>query len=400
MQSYNEVLACLFEAHTTKGRERQLEEVRAVSKSLGSPERNYASVHIAGTNGKGSVATKIAKALELSGLKVGLFTSPHLSSYQERISINCEWISKEEVVEGAKEVFLQMEAFGFRLNFFEMTTLLAFRFFSKNKVDVAVVETGLGGRLDATNIITPVLSVITSIGRDHISILGDTEDQIAYEKAGIIKPQVPVVIGPKADYSVIRERAKALLSPLVMVEQTSGFYDRENSEIAKSALSLLSALYPISDEAVCKGIESRPPCRFEEIGGAIVDVAHNEDGFKRLLEALEVHYPEKEFCFLLGMSKDKEVVKCLELVSKKARHIYLVQSEHERSVQPSELASVLLKSGYTSFSEEEGIGSGVKRALEEGSCKKEVLVIAGSFFIMAEAREALGIKVARDFAVL
>ena len=158
-----------------------------LAQAIGNPQNDFPSIHIAGTNGKGSVASKIAESLTLAGYRVGLFTSPHLFTYRERIQINGELISEEEVVEGLEKLFKIAKT----PSFFEMTTLLAFDYFSKMEVDIAIVEAGLGGRLDATNIVRPILSIITSIDFDHTEILGETLDEIATEKAGIIKKDVP-----------------------------------------------------------------------------------------------------------------------------------------------------------------------------------------------------------------
>src|ERR1700722_3019256 len=190
-----------------------LEIPRLLDEFLGFPHRAYPCIHVAGTNGKGSVVTKIAKALELSGLKVGRYTSPHLVDFRERIAIQDEWISEEAVIEGMQRLFDFIDEHEIPATFFELTTLLAFDHFRSNMVDVAVIETGLGGRLDATNIIQPILTVITSISRDHTDLLGETLEEIAGEKAGILKPSVPLVLGARAVLEPIVRKAHQLECP-------------------------------------------------------------------------------------------------------------------------------------------------------------------------------------------
>ncbi|NGX48908.1 MAG: Folylpolyglutamate synthase, partial [Candidatus Anoxychlamydiales bacterium] len=207
MNEYQKLKGKLFSLFSNKVKCR-LENVSVVSQYLNNPHIDFKSIHVAGTNGKGSVATKIAKALSLSGYKTALYTSPHITSYEERISVDGKLISKKDVKVLLKKIFKLRKKLKIYLSFFEITTLLAFLYFSKKKVDFAIIETGLGGRLDATNIITPILSIITSIGLDHTNILGDTIDLIAFEKAGIIKPKIPVVIGRKANVEPIIKKAK------------------------------------------------------------------------------------------------------------------------------------------------------------------------------------------------
>ena len=193
--------------------------IRSITPLLGHPEKAFPAIHVTGTNGKGSVSVKIAKALESSGLKVGLYTSPHLISFCERIQVNGVLIPEETARLGLIKLF----ELGKNLFFFDLATLLAFEYFRDQKVDVAVVEVGIGGRCDSTNIVQPILSIITSVASDHEDLLGNTLEEIAYAKAGIIKPGVPVVIGPKADFAIIHQEAAACHSPLYKVERSQAF---------------------------------------------------------------------------------------------------------------------------------------------------------------------------------
>lgn len=392
--SYQELIHYLFAMERFSGIRLGLERARAFSEALNHPERAYPTVHVAGSNGKGSTALKIAKALEYSGLKVGLYTSPHLSSFRERIVINGEMISEEEAVLGAQKLF----SLGLEATFFELTTFLGFEYFRKEKVDVAVIETGLGGRLDATNVLEkPLVTVITSISLEHTTILGNSLKDIAEEKAGIIKKGVPLIIGPKAALAPILKRAKDLGAAIIQAPKKEGFYDGENSAVASSALEALSSFFSLSQKACSRGLEQRPSCRFEKIGKVILDVAHNEDGFYRLFEALKEYYPHKKIRLVLGMCGDKDIKKCLVMAAAHSSHIHLVKADISRAASTETLAKVLEELEYVDFSSFPSISQGLKEALKQVEGKEnEMVVVCGSFYIMAEVREALGLVFSKD----
>ena len=376
--NYTEIIDRLFQV---QGMNQGLENALRLNSALQEPASSYQTIHVAGSNGKGSVTTKIAKALELSGYRVGIYTSPHLFSFRERISVDGIMISEEDVIEGMQRLFVIQE----KATFFELTTFLAFDYFKKCRVDFAVIETGLGGRLDATNVITPLLSIITSISREHAQVLGSDLEQIAFEKAGIIKPKVPLVVGPKARFASIYNRAKEHNSPVHASKKISHFFDEENSAIAQLALEQLK----INPDAIQEAIKVRPPCRFEKVGEAIFDVAHNPDAIFNLLQALHAFYPDCKFRFLVGFSKDKEYGQCLDLIADVASHIHLVQAGSPRAATVDNLREALKSEDpklYTShFSVEEGIQTAYEAALSSD----EILVVCGSFYIMAEAKLAI-----------
>jgi dihydrofolate synthase/folylpolyglutamate synthase len=363
-----------------------LDNAKIFDQALAFPTAAYATVHVAGSNGKGSVATKIAKGLELSGYRVGLYTSPHLFSFCERIAIDGQLISEEEVVSGMHEIFSIAEVHKLNPTFFEMATFLAFDHFRKRKVDVAVIETGLGGRLDATNVICPVLAAITSISREHVHILGHELEQIASEKAGILKEKIPVVLGPKARFQAIYDRAKELNCPLLVSKKISHFYDEENSAVAEIALNHLAPHFTVNAKAIEQAIKIRPPCRFEKVEDVIFDVAHNPEAIFYLLQALHTMFPHAKFRFLVGFSKDKEYDQCLELIGSVATHIHLVQAETLRAAQVQELRSALKNEAASFVSCHSSIREGVKEAHCLALAHGEMLVICGSFYIMAEAK--------------
>lgn len=335
------------------------EPFQKLDRKLGFPHRSFRSIHVGGTNGKGSVSAKIAEGLRLEGYRVGLYTSPHISCVRERILIDGEMISEEAVVYHLSEIF---EAAKGTYSFFDFMTALAFLYFREEMIDWAVIEVGLGGRLDATNVIQPELSVITSIGYDHMEILGDTLEKIAQEKAGIVKRGIPLIAGPQA--APFFPTADAVLP-------VEGYYDAENSMVARRALERLQ----VSEQSIEKGIRIRPKCRFEIIGNIVLDAAHNPDGFRRLIEALDVHFPNETFHFIVAFSKNKEWQICLDLIRVKAAKISFVNS-HPRFIP---------------------LGGGtLEEALEKELEIPVRKVICGSFYLMAEARRCLGIREPRD----
>ena len=333
---------------------------------MGFPHRSFSSIHVAGTNGKGSVSLKIAAALTEAGFRTGLYTSPHLATFRERILVDEVQIGESFIEHFLSTLFPFLDEKKLETSFFTLLTALAFAYFREKNVDYAVIETGLGGRLDATNVITPKLSVITSIARDHCEILGNTLEEIAFEKAGIIKKGVPVVIGPRAHYGPILAAEKKILVP-----GAEGFYDRENSAIAREALHHLQ----IPEEAIAKGLMRRPSCRFEVVDPrpVILDVAHNPDGFSRLREALEEFYPGKKFHLVLAMGKKRDPIECVQKIFSSLSGISVISNGHERLYPAEELQKLLWVNGIKAE-----LGGDVKEIL----CRKEPLLFCGSFYIM------------------
>lgn len=373
--NYDEVIQFLF-SKRPKNTHNSVETIRAIAQQLGSPETAYPTIHVTGTNGKGSVSLKIAQALESSGLKVGLFTSPHLISFCERIVINGVPIPEETVRQGLLKLF-QYD----KLIFFELATLLAFQYFRDEKVDIAVIEAGIGGLLDTTNIIQPLVSIITSVAHDHEDLLGQSLEEIAYHKAGIIKSGIPVVIGPQADFAVIREQARLCQSSLYKVEPQEGFYDMENTAIARQALEILKC--PLSD--IEAGLKYRPACRFEQVGKVIFDVAHNPAGFVRLMEAMQLHFPGQRFSAIVGMSKDKDIKECLSILSQQADHLYLVQASAVKAASVEKMSSLLRQDGFSRFT----AGLSIQEIVGKALAFEDLLVVCGSFYIMQEVREEI-----------
>jgi dihydrofolate synthase/folylpolyglutamate synthase len=387
-------------------------------------------VHIAGTNGKGSVALKIAKTLELMGLEVGLFCSPHISSFRERMQMNSQLISEEEVVEYLPQIYALCEENDIPATFFEMTTALAFLFYHKRQADVVVLETGLGGRLDSTNVVkSPACSVITSIGLEHTRILGDTIEKIAVEKGGIIKPGRPVLVGTNVPHHVLRQcAAEKGASAYYTCEdilqgddnkqelgQDITDYDLENARIATAALRLLEREQalpmlegPIPSDIIDEGTSQRPPCRFEPVKQedglmVVLDVAHNPPAMEYLVRKLKTTYKDARFRMIVGMSSDKDSNLCghyiLEAVEGKPGSIHLVQASHPRAAKLEDIltkdSSGLLKDSHFDF-DDRSVTRQIKLGTKLAKQNDEILVVCGSVFLMSEAREALGFDEPRD----
>ncbi len=296
------------------------------SEVTNNPHKNFKSIHIAGTNGKGSTSHMISSIIQEAGYNVGLYTSPHLKDFRERIRINGKKINKKEVTEFINIYKLEFEKIN--MSFFEITVSMAFYYFSKKKVDIAVIETGLGGRLDSTNIINPEISVITNIGLDHTALLGDNLCQIAEEKSGIIKEKTPVIIGRKQKECVEIFRKKSLekKSELIFAKKYSynsdllGEYQKENINTAVTTIKNLNN-YNISEQNIIDGLlkvreNTSLLGRWQIIDvkpKIICDTAHNIDGIKSILKQLKKER-FKQLHFIIGMVKDKEITKILQIL--------------------------------------------------------------------------------------
>ncbi|OQR99367.1 folylpolyglutamate synthase [Achlya hypogyna] len=388
----------------------------ALHDALGHPAKRFDTIHVAGTNGKGSVSWKLAKALEASGYKTGLFVSPHVACFRERIQVNSTLIPEAAVASLLPPLFALTEDRGIPATFFELTTMLALQHFAAEDVDCVVLETGLGGRLDSTNIVTPVLSVITSIGLDHTRILGSTIEEIAGEKAGIMKPSVPVVIGPQTPTKVMQQHAIAVGSPLVSVPARPAHatdYNAENSDVAFEAAMALNRLHgqhktkltiDTTSSLVQKMLQSRPPCRFEVVAhkGAtvVLDVAHNMPAFKCLVRLLQMKFPERSLRFVCGFSADKDMAHVVHLLTTltSPTKVHFVQGYHPRCATMTEIqAAVGATTGFhfhDAVDAASSVAAGVTAAIDVAA--DDVVVVCGSVFIMAEARAALGFDEPQD----
>jgi len=390
--------------------------------ALGNPHLKFKSIHVAGTNGKGSTSHMLAGILQEADYKTGLYTSPHLWDFRERIKINGAWCEEAYVIEFTEKIAPLIETI--QPSFFEITVAMAFDYFAQNKVDIAVIEVGLGGRLDSTNIITPILSIITNIGFDHMNMLGNTLDSIAGEKAGIIKPNVPVVIGeflpetkPVFEAKASKENAPIYYAQSlryvsdftshlthldVEVEEIAtterqhyrldlaGFYQTKNLLTVLEAAHQLHLLgyntaLPIIKKALphikrLTGLHGRWEL-ISEHPNVVVDVAHNEDGIKQLMAQLELCNYE-HLHIVIGMAKDKAIEDILQLLPKTATYYFT------KAQIPRALSEIELKTKAANFELEGNAFSTVKEALENAKSKcntHDLVLVCGSVFVVGEA---------------
>ena len=393
----------------------------ALLEHLGNPHRNFKSVHVAGTNGKGSTSHMLASIFQEAGYKTGLYTSPHLRDFRERIRINGEMIPEENVVdfiERNKAQFEKME-----LSFFEMTVGMAFDYFSNEKVDLAIVEVGMGGRLDSTNLITPELSVITNIGLDHVQFLGDTLEKIAGEKAGIIKEGIPVVIGETQPetHQVFEDKAAECHSPIFFADQIfdcdkihidsltqqeydiwknnelyletcaiplMGNYQKKNLTTVMCAADLLRTKFELTDDDIRDGVanvirNTHLMGRWQILGQeplTIADTGHNVDGIKEVVSQLaEMNY--NKLHFVIGIVNDKDIDHVLQLLPHSCEY-YFCKADIPRGLDANILAEKAFSLGLRG-----NVYSSVRDAYESAvnvAQYDDIIFIGGSNFIVAE----------------
>ena len=374
---------------------KDLTNILALSKELGFPEQKFKSIHVAGTNGKGSTSHILASILQEAGYKVGLYTSPHLKNFTERIRINGVEISEEKVTEfinGNKD-FLEQQ----KMSFFEMTVGLAFDYFASEKVDIAIVEVGLGGRLDSTNSITPEVAVITNIGLDHTQFLGETLPEIAFEKAGIIKKNIPVVIGEEQATvkSVFIAKAAKESAPIYFASDASetyisdlvGDYQIQNSKTAVAAIKILKG-YQVSKENIKNGLlnvvkNTNLKGRWQvlqEHPKVICDTAHNKEGLAIVLNQLKKQ-PFKKLHIVLGVVADKKLETILPLFPSSADY-YFCKPAISRG-----LSEAVLEANAKKFDLVGKKYSSVKLALKSAllnANQEDIIYVGGSTFVVAE----------------
>lgn len=392
--------------------------------AAGNPQNKIKTIHVAGTNGKGSVSHMLAAIFQQSGYKTGLYTSPHLKDFRERIKVDGEMIEENFIISFVEKMKTVTEEIS--PSFFELTVVMALQYFAEQKVDIAIIETGLGGRLDSTNVITPLLSIITNIGYDHMNILGDTLEKITFEKAGIIKPKVPVVIGESLPETknIFLEKAKQCNAPIIFSEDKfritnsilrnselevevfetnkdekrnykldlNGIYQQKNlltvlaavDELNSTGLSLEKENIKTALSSVKKitGLHGRWDVIHQEPMIAL-DVAHNEDGIKQLLHQISLcNY--KNLHIVFGIVKDKDANKILSLLPKNANY-YFTKAQIPRALPEDELAEKAKE--YNLHGEKYSeVNEALKAALSKAS-KEDLIVVCGSVFVVGEVDE-------------
>jgi dihydrofolate synthase/folylpolyglutamate synthase len=418
MRSYTETLDDIF---NLRGGEidLKLERVRQALALFDHPEKRYQAFHIAGTNGKGSTAAMTHSILSAQGYRAGLYTSPHLVSFTERIRIGDQEISRAEVVDLAAAIRKRLAHHGASLTFFEFVTLMALVYFVEKEIDVAVVEVGLGGRLDATNVVHPVVSVITSIAMDHEAYLGNDLASIAGEKGGIIKEGVPVVVGavPSEAEEVLRNLAAANKAPCYFsgrdfdctIKETGRFdyaglewrwqglsvalqgrFQRRNASVCLASLESARAAFPVSEAAVRVGLERVAwPGRLETVlerPRVILDGAHNVEGVKALAAELRTLPKGKRVRLVFGAMHDKDWRSMLRELTSIAGSIVLTKIPMPRSAEPAVLAEAISGSGALQIIEDPV--QAVRSVLAESS-DEDIVVVAGSLYLLGEVKPFL-----------
>ena len=398
-----------FEKIGAKAYKPGLQTTFALDDHFGHPHQKYKTIHIAGTNGKGSSSHTLAAILQSQGYKVGLYTSPHLIDFRERIRVNGECVPEQYVIDFVEENRAFFEPL--HPSFFELTTAMALKYFAEQKVDYAVIEVGLGGRLDCTNIITPILSIITNISFDHTQFLGNTLAEIAGEKAGIIKPGVPVVIGEylPETRTVFEKKAKSENAPILFAQdfdadhlessetcdvdmELKGSYQERNKKTILTALHILRQKLAISDEAIREGFAH--VCELTGLRGrweklndtplTICDTGHNLAGWSYLAPQINAVKAETKH-IVFGMVDDKDVVHVLQLLKEKLENrvkYYWTQPSTKRAIPVEKLSELALKLGLhgeTYHSVKEAYSAALKNA-EKG----DFVFVGGSSYVVAD----------------
>lgn len=376
---------------------KDLKNIILLCNYLNNPQNNFKSIHVGGTNGKGSTSHMISSVFQEAGYKVGLYTSPHIKDYRERIRISGEKISKDYVTE-----FISKNLDFFKknnLSFFEMTVGLSFDYFSSKNVDMAIIEVGMGGRLDSTNIINPILSVITNISLDHTKFLGDTISSISREKAGIIKKNIPVVVGETQDKTkeIFKQIANEKKCKISFADQfdydeygcdLKGNYQKKNIKTCLNSLQHLQDQFKISQDNIVNGLNNVIKNTLlsgrwqviEENPLTICDTAHNESALKEIVEQL-LELDHEKLHFILGFSNDKDIEAIANIFPTNSEY-YFVKPNVERSMESKLIMEIFSKS-KRSGNNYKSVKDAFAKANNEAD-KEDIIFIGGSTFVVAE----------------
>ena len=410
--AYREALSWLYGTQRF-GIKLGLENVQRLLRELKLPAEDQRIIHVAGTNGKGSVCAMIDSICRAQGFRTGLFTSPHLVSYRERIRVNGEMIGEAEIADGLSAIRQRIRDWDPHPTFFEITTALALDHFTKRDCELVVLETGLGGRLDATNAQTPMVSVITPIGYDHQAWLGNTLEEIAAEKAGIIKPRIPVVSAKqeRAAEKVIRARAAECEAPLEFVTGSypasalnlAGAHQKENASLAIAALR--SGGIATDESAIAAGLASvQWPARFQCWDErTVIDGAHNPAGAQILAETWREQFGDERATIILAVLREKDVAGILRALAPIAQRVILPIARTERALPPSDVAQIISaitpslqtaspvrqSDGLVPWRARTSVTPSLSAALDSARAKPERILLTGSLHFAGEALATL-----------
>jgi dihydrofolate synthase/folylpolyglutamate synthase len=399
-----------------------LDNIRDLLNKLGNPQRSFPVVHVGGSNGKGSTASVICGILSAAGFRPALYTSPHLNDFRERIRINGAMVSREEVIESTRKIRQLYNPE--RTTFFEFTTAVAFDCIGRARPDIAVIEVGLGGRLDATNVVDPLVTVITDISREHEDYLGAGIESVAREKAGIIKSGVPLISGAtrKAAREVIHEAARKAGAPvkqfgrdfagvrstgemftyrsdeMVLEDLTLSMAGGHQAKNAAMACAVVEALtdqgFEVPEKAFREGVQrTRFPGRFELVGRSpdvVIDGAHTPESMRLLKNSVRIRYPAARPFVLAGMLREKRWQEMARILAPMAREVMCVPPQGDRALQPEELASYVSGLGVPA-SASESITDGFQILLQKAD-RHDLILAAGSLYMIGPVRRACGLS--------
>lgn len=419
---YDEAINWLysFEKHGIK---LGLERIEYICKMLGNPQNNYHIIHVGGTNGKGSVCKYVSSVLSYAGYTTGVYTSPHIQRFSERFVIDCDEISEIEIillVEKLKPIVEEMQTNGNMPTFFEITTAMAFEYFYNKKVDYALIEVGLGGRFDATNIVKSMVSVITNVTLEHQDRLGDTVEEIAFEKAGIIKENIPVITGAEKNaLEIVKKIASEKNSPLTVVDKKMwgkkdggvdwqsftihgnlkdyvvkthlpGVFQGENLALSLMCIEALElkGVY-ITEDNIKEGIENTTnPGRMEIVSFEpviLLDGAHNIAGMQMLKDSIEKDFVYEKLILVIGILSDKNVKEIIDIIDPISDTTIVTKPKNNRASDPEKLKDFLKSKPVTV---KDSVSEAVEYAKKIAN-KKDIIVITGSLFTVGEARSLL-----------
>lgn len=403
-----------------KGDKKDLSRMNRLLAELDNPQKGLNVIHVAGTNGKGTTCAYISQTLKNAGFKTGLYTSPHLETIHERISINGTNILTEDLILLTEEVSPIVanleEEMNQRYYSFEILTAIAFLYFKKQKVDLLVLETGVGGKIDATNMVEkPIVSVITSIGLDHTHVLGETLEEITRHKAGIIKKERPVVVGPlnSSLIEIIEDMSNEMDSELTVVDKENinlidfsleqqtfkykndieittkliGNHQLANTAVAYEVLKIVQKYYPkLTDLLILEGLSKTVwPGRMQKLYSkpvVILDGAHNEIGVKALRQSIDLYFPNQKFTFFAGMMVEKDYQKMFNLMGDVSNNFYLISPDLTRGFNVEEVVKTLNDRGYDADSVESL--EEILHYIENKAAEDEIIIIFGSLYLVGD----------------